>query len=285
MASSFDRSRKWMLIIACAVLAGGCLPDPLEVDGVPKAPTKIVVSSQIIPGQAVAVLLTRSIGALEANNDSDPTALLDQVMITDATVSIQGNGTTHPLTYLGSGVYGAVNLPFANGQSYTLFVSSPTAGKVQATTEVKPMVRFDEVTADFYYIGRDTLADISYTMTDAVGMNWYMVTGQRITRRNLQSRLLNPRITTRLFDDTGFEGSVKAESFKVLFDEVEVGDTVAVTLSNISEEYYRFVKLREDTRFGLVDFLGEPINYPSNVEGGLGYFNLYAPDVRFFVLQ
>lgn len=284
MASSFDR-RLGLWLVAMGVALAGCLPDPLEVSGVPVAPTKIVVSSQLIPGQAVAVLLTRSIGALEANDNSDPTALLNQIVIADATVNIKGNGNTYALTYLGSGVYGAVNVPLTPGLSYTLDVNSPTTGTVTATTLVKPVVTFDEVNAEFYYVGRDTLADISYRMTDPVGKNWYMVTGQRVSQRNLQSRLLNPRITTKLFDDTGIEGSVKEESFKVLFDEVSEGDTVLVTLSNISQEYYKFMKLREDTRFGLVDFLGEPVNYPSNVEGGLGYFNLYAPDVRVFIMQ
>ncbi len=284
MASSFDR-RLGLWLVAMAVAVAGCLPDQLEVSGVPVAPTKIVVSSQLIPGQAVAVLLTRSIGALEANDNSDPTALLNQIVIADATVNIKGNGNTYALTYLGSGVYGAVNVPLTPGLSYTLDVNSPTTGTVTATTLVKPVVTFDEVNAEFYYVGRDTLADISYRMTDPVGKNWYMVTGQRVSQRNLQSRLLNPRITTKLFDDTGIEGSVKEESFKVLFDEVSQGDTVLVTLANISQEYYKFMKLREDTRFGLVDFLGEPVNYPSNVEGGLGYFNLYAPDVRVFIMQ
>lgn len=29
----------------------------------------------------------------------------------------------------------------------------------------------------------------------------------------------------------------------------------------------------------------EAANYPSNVVGGRGYFNLYIPDVRFFILE
>lgn len=287
MESSFDLRRvaSWASTLAIAMLASSCLPDPLEVSGVPVAPTKIVVSSQLIPGQAVAVLLTRSIGALEASDDSDPTALLNQIIIEDASVTIRGNGNTYALSYLGSGLYGAANVQLNAGLSYTLDVTSPSTGSVTATTEVKPLISFDEATADFYYVGRDTLADISYQFTDPIGQNWYMVTGQRVTRRNLQSRLLNPRMTTKIFDDATFDGKVKQETFKVLFDEVSEGDTVMVTLSNVSQEYFRFMKLREDTRFGLVDFLGEPVNYPSNVQGGLGYFNLYTPDVRLFIMR
>ena len=78
---------------------------------------------------------------------------------------------------------------------------------------------------------------------------------------------------------------MKSDAFRILFDEVEPGDTLAVMLSNVEEDYYNFMKLREDTRFGLAAAIGEPINYPSNVEGGLGFFSLYAPDVRVFILE
>ncbi len=45
------------------------------------------------------------------------------------------------------------------------------------------------------------------------------------------------------------------------------------------------MELRQDNRFSLVEFLGEPINYPTNVVGGKGFFNLYIPDIRTFVLE
>ncbi len=273
------------IIAVVAVLLAGCVPDPLDVDSIPQIQPKIVVSSQMVPGQAVAVLLTKSIGALDANDNSDPQQLLAQIVVDDATVAIEGNGNSYPLQYLNNGVYGAAAIPLNIGQSYTLRVTSTTLGSVHATTVVKPMIRFQEIEASLYYIGRDTLAEVNYTISDPVGKNWYMLNAQHVTGKNLQERLLNPWITTKLLDDAGFEGGTRQDAFKVLFDEVEPGDTLAVFLSNVNKDYYDFMKIREDTRFGLADFLGEPINYPTNVEGGLGFFNLYIPDVRVFILE
>jgi hypothetical protein len=59
----------------------------------------------------------------------------------------------------------------------------------------------------------------------------------------------------------------------------------AVSISNISWEYYEFMELRMDNRFSFVEYLSEPVNYPSNVVGGKGFFNLYLPDFRIFVLE
>ena len=276
-------------IILSAIIAmmmlGSCLPDPLDIHDIPQLEQKIVVSSQMLAGQAVAVLLTKSIGALDANEHSDPQALLDQIVVADAVVRIEHNGESYPLTYAGNGVYGIITMPLVTGDSYTLFVDSPTAGSVKATTTVKPSVRFASVNAKMYITGRDTLADISYTINDAAGKNWYMLNAQHLTRDAFEDRILNPRVTTKMLDDVDFEGKVRSDDFKILFDEVEPGDTLAVMLSNVEEDYFKFMKLREDTRFGLAAAIGEPINYPTNVEGGLGFFNLFVPDIRVFTLE
>lgn len=273
--------RWWLAVV---MIMTGCIPDPLEVEDIPQLEQKIVVSSQMLPDFAVAVLLTKSVGALDASDDSDPQELLNQIVVTDAEVTLQGNGTSYPVEYIGNGIYGAVGVQLAVGRSYTLFVNSPTMGAVQATTTVKPLIQFEDIEASIYIIGRDTLAEVDYTLADPVGKNWYMMTAQHVTAKDIRERILNPWITTKLVDDTSFEGGIKQDNFKVLFDEVEEGDTLAVLLSNIDKDYYDFMKVREDTRFGLASYLGEPINYPTNVVGGLGFFNLYVPDVRVFIL-
>ncbi len=267
------------------IVAFSCTPDPLDVHDIPGLDQKIVVSSQMIPGQAVAVLLTKSMGALDASGDSDPRDLLAQIMIENAEVSITNNGTSYLLSYLGNGLYGAVSIPLVAGQQYTLHVDSPELGVVTATTTVKPLINFEDVSAVISISGRDTLADVSYSFDDEAGRNWYMINAQHITREDFEERVLNPRVTTKMVDDVSFEGQRKQDNFKILFDEVKPGDTLAVMLSNIGEDYYNFMKLREDTRFGLAAAIGEPINYPTNVKGGLGFFNLYVPDVRLFTLD
>src|SRR3979490_3155982 len=68
MDLNFEEMNKWLkkewIIIAAASWLSGCLPDPLDVKNVPTLQPHIVVSSQVIPGQSIAILLTKSIGAL-----------------------------------------------------------------------------------------------------------------------------------------------------------------------------------------------------------------------------
>jgi hypothetical protein len=247
---------------------------------------QIVVSSQIIPDQSLVILLTRTISALEASDNSDPEDLIDQIAVNDAITTITGPSGTDTLIFLGNGIYGGITIPFSAGEVYSLDVKSESLGTVTASTTVKPQITFSEVIAELYHTGfNDTLAQITYSLNDPEVMNWYMLNVQEVERVDAIENIINPRAHTKLLEDTEFNGSEFGEQFRVFPRDYKPGDTIAVSLANISEEYYRFMKLRIDNRFSFVEFLGEPVNYPTNVEGGKGFFNLYIPDVRFFVLE
>jgi hypothetical protein len=274
------------LIASVFIILAACIPDPLEVEGIPVVQPQIVVSTQIIPDQSLVVLLTKSFGALDANEDSDAQELLDQIAVEDAEVTITGPRDVYTLVALGSGVYGGTFIPFEANAEYTLHVESETLGEISATTTVKPMISFEDIEAELYFNGYDdTLVQVSYRLIDPEEKNWYMLNVQQIESDELIEDALNPRAFTRLLDDAEFESNDYSETFRAFQRDFEAGDTVAVFLSNISEEYYNFMKLRLDNRFSFIEYLSEPVNYPSNVQGGKGFFNLYVPDIRTFVLE
>jgi hypothetical protein len=276
--------------IAWGILAllslSSCIPEPLEVEGVPTPKPMIVVSSQIIANQSVVVLLTRTISALDASDDSDPEDLIDQIAVNDAAVFIVGPDDIYTFSFLGNGLYGAPIIPFQEGAAYTLEVKSESLGEVKATTIVQPQIAFSKIEAELYLNGfRDTLAQINYTLHDPQEENYYMINVQEVERVDAVENLINPRAFTRLVRDNAFNGQEFGEQFRVFDRDYKPGDTIAVSLSNINKDYFQFMQQRIDNRFSLVEFLGEPVNYPSNVEGGKGFFNLYTPDVRFFILE
>jgi hypothetical protein len=275
-----------ILFFFSAVLAMSCLPDPLEVRNIPTVKPEIVVASQIIPNEGLVVLLTRTMGALDASNDSDPESLLEQIAVDDALVILKGPNGEYTLDSLGNGLYGGVPIPFEGGQQYTLSVDSESLGHVEATTTVLAPVPFDFVDAELYYNQfNDTLAQVTYSIVDPADDNFYMVNVQEVEREDAVENLINPRAFTEVVKDDAFNGGKYSRTFRVFPRNYDPGDTIAVSLSNISDEYFQFIQLRLDNRFSFVEFLGEPVNYPSNVIGGRGFFNLYVPDIRLFVLE
>ncbi len=280
---------KLLMLITIVLLLVRCLPDPLEVDQVPVLERKIVVSSQLVPTQSVAVLLTSSFGALDANNDSDPQALLNQIAVNDAIVTIEGNGLLDTLNFLGNGVYGSTSIDFVTGTFYHLTAQSPTAGIINAVTQVKEQVLFNTINATIDDNGFDTLANIDYSFKDLPGRNFYMVNVQHISVKEppKPEDLLNPDIfTTLTTDDPSHDEKIIGESFKVFFRRDFIpGDTILVQLANISEDYYYFLDSQRNNRFNFSNFLGEPLNYSTNVHGGLGWFTLHVPDVRLIIVD
>jgi hypothetical protein len=286
---SNNRLKKLLLLLFLPMVSisiFSCLPDPLEVKTVPRIRPQLVVSTQIIPDESLLVLLTRTFGALDAHDDTDVEELVELIAVNDAVVVIEGLRTVDTLNFLGNGMYGGIAIPFRTGETYSLYVESPELGSVSSTTEVMQKVEFTDVQAELYYNGfNDTLAQITYTFKDLPGENWYMLNVQEVEQEDFIENLLNPRAFTVLLSDEQFNGKSYSERFRVFPRDYQPGDTIAVSLSNINEEYYRFMKLRIDNRFSFVEFISEPVNYPSNVIGGKGYFNLYLPDVHFFVFE
>lgn len=278
------RTIKLLLFLIMGVLSS-CIPDPLEVTNVPAMPTKLVIGSQVIPGQGLVVYVTRSVGALEAGWGSAIEPLLEQIAVEDAVVTLVSDDRVDTLTHQDYGVYLGASDAVVGGKQYTLVVKSATLGEVTATTIAPQQVFFQEVEASLHLTGFDSLARIRYSLDDPTEANWYMVNVQKVSAATEIDRYLNPRVFTRLVRDTTFNGQRFEEEFNVIFQNYSEGDSVLVTMSNISEEYYKYLHLRNDSRYSLASFASEPLNFPSNVKGGYGYFNLHVPDVRVFVLE
>jgi hypothetical protein len=286
MDLSFKKIVWFSMLLCCGTWLTGCLPDPLVVDGIPVMKPKIVVSSRVTSDETVVVLLTKSVGALEASEDSDPEELLELITLNDAEVTIEHNGISYELTSIGNGLYGSVEIPLQPGDDYFLSVESPTLGTVTASTKVMEKVDFNSVDARTFDNGYDTLAEVTFTFNDPVGKNYYMLNVQHLTREGEAEDLLNPDMFTYLMDDIAFENQeYYGRQRAVTRRDFKPGDTVGLFLSNINKEYYDFMRTRLDSRFNFSDFLGEPLNYPTNVKGGLGFFNLYIPDVRILELE
>ena len=275
---------KSLIIISIAISLTGCLPDPLPVSDIPTLQSKVVISSQMTPYSGLVVSVSKSLGALDVGDDTDIEDLLSQILIDNAIVTIKYNNQTDTLSNLGDGLYLSVATVWEEGVSYTLHVDAGEYGEVEATSQVTHAVTFDFASVNVSGTDDNRQADVSYGFKDPAADNYYAVNVQRYSGRR-EYDFLNERIYTHLLQDAAFNGGQYSEDFVVPFSRYHHGDTVAVFLSSIDQTYYNFLKLRNDSEFSLGDFISEPINYPSNVNGGYGFFNLYLPDVKVFVIE
>lgn len=272
-----------MLVIIVSLAA--CAPDPLDLDHLVIPETQIVVSSAILPDTSVAILLTKSIGALEANEDMDPRALIADIAINDAEVTLTVNDSEYKLALLQDGVYQGTGIPLTAGAACHLKVVSQKYGEVTASTFVQTPIFFDTVNAMPYMNEyNDYWAQVSYTIKDPPSENYYVLNVQEARRRDIIENILQPEAYTRQVDDKAFNAQEFSERFSAINKSVHPGDSIEVSLSNVSADYFSYVTLRLENKVELVEIFSEPIYYPTNVRGGRGFFTLHLTDVRIIVL-
>ncbi|MEQ8244101.1 DUF4249 family protein [Fulvivirga sp.] len=267
----------YIVFFCASALLTACLPEPLPVNNVPVLENTVVVGSQELPDEFIAISLTKSFGALDAGPDSDIEALLDELLIDSVEMFIEVVGQNYQLQNLTNGFYLGTGIPEIVGEEYTLSFINPLNDKpVISKSNLLPFIGFDSLEVSLNETTFDTLININLWIEDPDQKNWYMVNVQTFN----DDYDIQDRPYTELLDDIGFNGELYHHEFTIPFRDYEPGDTIFVSMANINEDYYQFLKLRKDQRFSLLDGLGEPINYPTNVENGLGFFHTHQPDIR-----
>lgn len=284
-------------------MLASCIPEPVDLE-IPQAEPKLVVASQMIFDQILLVQVSRSFGALEFSEEQSDTLnqeLLNQILVDSARVVLISYNQTDTLIGVGSGLYLGLNTELIAGQTYQLSVyDSVTEELVFAESEVLPQAELNELDYSFSFdsitfqdtVFRDTALAVSIGFDDFLDENYYMVNMYRVSldtaNNNLEglaSTLIGDggnttfALTDQLYTEQTIRDTLVTTQFRP-------GDTVAVALSHISPTYYQYLSTRSRSAGSIfVSLLGEPVSYPSNVDGGYGMFNLHLPNIRFLILR
>jgi hypothetical protein len=270
-----------LLIISATYLLFSCTPKPIDIDLEALQP-KLVIGSQVVPNQVMIITVSKSFSALDNSSDE---ALLNSLLVANANVWVTYSGHTDVLFSdpNSPGVYASISTPLTTDTEYTLNVYDPQTGEsITSTSTMLAPISFISVIADSGINGTISYIDVTVNIADlASENNYYMV--------NLYSSdaLQNPEESS-IFD---FQSTIPATTF--LIADLEYGngnaitkthrlydwntDTIFASLSNISREYYDFLVAKERSGNTEDQLLSEPTNFPSNVQGGYGYFNTHYP--------
>ena len=171
----------FVLMLAGFGFLSSCIPEPLEVDGVPAASSDPVVSTLFIPENNVALLLSRSFGALTEVSDSNQTAL-GSSLIPDAEASIRYLDNEIILTEEAAGIYTSDAFKAIENIDYTLNILDTQTGlEVSAVTQYVEQVSFESVSAITKDFDINPRAIVSYEFQDIANEpNWYMINVQTV---------------------------------------------------------------------------------------------------------
>lgn len=270
------------LLLFAGIIA--CQPEPLVVNDVPAADSKMVVSSIAAGDAEVSIFLTRSYSALEENLERN-TDLIENYVISGAQAKITSEEGEVVLNELVPGVYGTDALNLISGRSYELEVYDPESNQTaRAKTTMLEKMRFNQVSVDVEPSSIDTVVKVNYSFTDAPGESYYMINVQKVHfEQSEPEEIVANRVFTYLIDDQEIaDGGELSGEFFAFFRWLSIRDTLIVNLSNISYEYYDYLE-RVNNGFLGPSLISEPYNYPTNIQNGYGFFNLYYRDNRLFI--
>jgi hypothetical protein len=290
--------RVFQLISAAATfcLFGiSCIPKELDIQ-VKSAPVRLAVSSSIIPNRVMIVSLTRTFSGLENRQNEDTLAphFMDKILVKNAIVTVKYSNKTDTLHKISDGVYASFNTLLTNYNYYELYAKDLETGlEITSSTHMLPYYQFDTIGVYKKITNVDTSCFVSYELSDNLNTeNYYVV--NYIRKLNKQNNVLDfNQIFTNgsnsfendfdLLNDASFtKGKFKIDK---KLNTVRPEDSVAVTVANISSSYYEFLSVLKRSGSFINTITGEPLNYPSNVRNGHGYFNAYYPQIVFFDMR
>ena len=273
--------------------AQSCRPEPIPIK-LKSAPQKLVVASQVIPGNIMIIALSKSFDALTYTDTGASNDFLSQILVSRARVTIAYNGTVDTLFKLTDGFYGSISSSFTPGVNYTLKVYDSTTGlSAEAATTMLPQVSIDSAWVSAEINSGDTFRYLYVKLNDPAGSNQYMINLYRNTDF-VRNSISNPSSVFGAFGNTGTRTVALTDAVfnqnphteKINIDDFSKGDTLTMTLSNISSDYYEYlVQQARAERNGLGAIFGEPVNFTTNVRGGYGFFTAHWPTSRILFIK
>ena len=289
------------LLFFSTLLAVSCnfSPKPIDID-IPEPPQKLVVSSWLVPPQEAAITLTRTFSALVADSTFNPldttgqNSIASKIFVENGLVSIENRGNIAQFYQLLPGVYGSADVPQHFGDTYVLRATDPLTGEeIEAETQLMPQVSIDTVYAvrnTSPGIGGDSVYGFELKFRDIPQQtNYYLITYTDFANAASSINGLN----NTMFSQTGNTFNVIADAQyedgkEILFKSgltEQKGDTLLVGFSQITKGYYEFLSAYKRTGNILSQLTGEPINLPTNVKNGYGYFAMIRPKPWVVVME
>ena len=275
-------------VIIFALFAGllfSCRPKNIDID-VKSADPKLVIFSQIVPDQLMLLMVTKSFSPLEGNAADD----ISNVLVSGAVVKLTCAGQTYDFIELNPGIYTSlVTCTFAENSVFEM-TATKDGETVSSTSTVLKQANFISILPEVEKLPADTNVYLNVDFADDPNTpNWYMINVYKKTSSNNSTDInnffqngSNSVAKTILVSDKEFSTNYTS---KIAIDNVYHNDSIVVTLSNINEKYFNFLGLRQGGGGVFSQLNLEPVNYPTNIVNGYGFFNTYIPDIKFYDLS
>ncbi|MBW7913986.1 MAG: DUF4249 family protein [Taibaiella sp.] len=271
-----------VIAVLCTSIIACRKPAPLDI-AVPQAAKTIVVSSASPNNRTLVIAAGYTFhSALHADSVTDnQDALISEYMIDSGSATLSYDGNTElPLHRITKGVFARNDLQLQPGNSYTLTVvdnKNNIITKGSAIYMSPPAVNY--VTPVKTVSGTDTVVQLRFELDNVQPGECYYIsykTGSAIkpTGNSKKEILLNFEPKKVLLYSS--KDAVNNKLSKTITLLAAGNDTIDVEIAKIDGGYYKYLDAYIKTGYLVNQLTGEPVNLPSNMSNGYGYFTMHS---------
>jgi hypothetical protein len=280
-------------LLAALAIFNSCRPRPLQIDIV-QSPPVLVVSSATADQHTVLVSAAYSINSLLSLDDTVNGADLPPgVLLENAVVTLASPGRLpDTLRHLAKGLYGNRDLELQAGTSYHLDIYRPDKGLVAtAAATYFPAPEVDTIQVQVTRTAGDTTVSLTVRLGSVAIDDYYFVSYHSSVRERKGSATpgampatlasFSPRQLTLLSGEEMRNGCIT----RTIPLTCKGDDTLLVHTAKIDKAYYHYLTAYKRSGALISQLTGEPVNLPTNVIKGLGFFTLSVPARSVFYLK
>jgi hypothetical protein len=285
-----------ILVLATTILATtlySCRPKPLDIE-IEQTPPMLTLSSATPDNHSVLVSAGYSINSLINLNDTvnGSVKIPKEMLLREAVLTItEAGGQPDSLFAISDGLYGNRNLQLEHGATYTIDVYEKNKGHIaMATTTYQALPEVTYRDPRLKKIKGDTTVSIDVDIKNAREGEYYFISYNTaaLARKQLAQTTMDvstlasftPKQLTLINGATHQNGNLE----KKITMQVNSNDTLLIQTGRIDKAYFDYLTVYKKSGSLINQLTGEPINMPSNIIKGFGFFSLYAPARKIFYL-
>ncbi|HCS21280.1 MAG TPA: hypothetical protein DIW47_12095 [Bacteroidetes bacterium] len=278
------------------VLFFSCKPEE-KVIPFPQQEAKWVINSRISEEGSLWVGVSYSLPPDYSGRGNSIIELLESMMIDSLQLEIEYQGQWQALDESAKGIYVLHNAQLEAGYTVHIKVKDRSGNtKLMASSVVQEIADVRYLDAYGIKRGLDTVYKMNLTLAKPADTEaWYVLSLNRSSdlrkiqnggRPTLGNILMDRNITDkrafliRAADYPGDSIHIQKE-----ISWLNGSDTLLVHVSRIEKPYFVFLEAVLRSSGWFQQLLGDAVNYPGNVQGGLGYFTLHRGVNRAFIMK
>ena len=283
-------------IVIASLFFASCKPKPLDIK-IDRKNQQLAIASVALDNHSVLIFAGYTINSLTDLLDTSkvrkaPESMKGLVVDSGLVVITSPNQKMDTLVKISPGLYRTNRLQLMSDADYTLFIKDLKTGKqCLATTRFNAVYHADTLLPIVERRTKDTLVKLRACISNVKSTDHFFI---HYTSPSATKTSVNPwsfstsalqTFSPKTIELLSGKDAVNGKIAKFIVLNAKGHDTLLLQFSKIDEAYFNYLAAYKRSGNLLSQITGEPVNLPTNLSSGVGFFSLYIAERKLFDLK